>query len=258
MSIGQSFTLPCMHQPDTNKGEKILTFSLPLAKEVASKHSNKSKSEIGLVESFSQICNYLADNPESLSWKGKLKPSVHTREGLDKLAERYFASYRKSDFPAKPGTVPDEMVSIVMQVAYGYTDEQSQKIKIEHQYSMCAENCVGALLERYLDSILRSEGWHWSCGDFVKAIDFIRKNENGTWVALQIKNRNNSENSSSSSVRNGTLIQKWFRSFSRRKATNWDKLPENMSGYSLSEKSFIAFAKTYLLTEKKMKEQQQK
>jgi SinI restriction endonuclease len=54
-----------------------------------------------------------------------------------------------------------------------------EKIKIEHQYSMCAENCVGALLERYLDSVLRKQGWHWCCGDFIKAIDFINKDQNG-------------------------------------------------------------------------------
>jgi hypothetical protein len=175
---------------------------------------------------------------------------------LEILAERYFSSYRKSDFPAAPGTFPDEMVSIVMQEAYGYSVEQCEKIKIEHQHSMCAENCVGALLERYLDSVLRPQGWHWCRGDFVKAIDFIRKNNDGTWLALQIKNRDNSENSSSSAIRNGTPIQKWFRSFSRSGATNWENLPELMRGYTLNEDSFIAFARQYL-EEERLRMQQQ-
>lgn len=227
-----------------------MTFNIALARTVSSKQCSSATSESGLIESFSQICNFLADNEDRLSWRGKNIPSVKTQAGLEVLAGRYFSSYRKSDFPASPGTVPDEMVSIVMQEAYGYTMEQCEKIKIEHQHSMCAENCVGALLERYLDSVLRSHGWHWCCGDFVKAIDFIRRNDDDTWLALQIKNRDNSENSSSSAIRNGTLIQKWFRSFSKSGATNWENLPELMRGYNLNEEGFIVFARQYLEEER--------
>lgn len=223
-----------------------MTFNIELARRTASAHCNNSISENGLVESFSQICNFLADNQDRISWRGKNTPSVNSQNGLEILADRYFSSYRRSDFPAAPGTVPDEMVSIIMQEAYGYSQEQCAAIKIEHQHSMCAENCVGALLERYLDSILRPQGWHWCCGDFVKAIDFVRKDTNGTWLALQIKNRDNSENSSSSAIRNDTPIQKWFRSFSRSGATNWQRLPELMQGHNLSEAGFINFTKEYL------------
>ncbi len=233
-----------------------MTFDITLARKVSSTYCNNTNSENGLVESFSQICNFLADNQDRISWRGKSIPSVNTQAGLEILAERYFSSYRKSDFPAAPGTVPDEMVSIVMQEAYGYSVEQCEEIKIEHQHSMCAENCVGALLERYLDSVLRPHGWHWCRGDFVKAIDFVRKNNDGTWLALQIKNRDNSENSSSSAIRNGTPIQKWFRSFSKSGATNWEHLPELMRGYTLNEDGFIAFARQYL-EEERLRMQQQ-
>lgn len=213
-------------------------------------YCSNENSENGLIESFSQICNFLADNQDRISWRGNNVPSVSSQVGLEVLAQRYFSSYRKSDFPAAPGTVPDEMVSIVMQEAYGYSAEQCAEIKIEHQHSMCAENCVGALLERYLDSMLRPQGWHWCCGDFVKAIDFVRKNDDGTWLALQIKNRDNSENSSSSAIRNGTSIQKWFRSFSKSGATNWERLPEPMREYNLSEAGFITFVRQYLEEER--------
>jgi hypothetical protein len=228
-----------------------LIFNLAQAKQVAAICCENTPAENGLVESFAQICSFLSDNSECMSWKGKNIPSVYTESGLKTLAERYFSSYRKSDFPAMPSTVPDEMVSIVMQEAYGYTKAQCEKIKIEHQHSMCAENCVGALLERYLDSVLRSYGWHWCCGSFVKAIDFVKKKDDGTWLVLQIKNRDNSENSSSSAIRNGTLIQKWFRTFSRTGETNWTNLPELMRGYNLSEEGFIAFSKQYLEMEKR-------
>lgn len=142
------------------------------------------------------------------------------------------------------------MVSVVMSEAYGYTYQECEIIKKEHQYSMSAENCVGALLERYLDSVLRPQGWHWCCGSFVRAIDFIKKNADGTWVALQIKNRDNSENSSSNAIRNGTSIQKWFRSYSKSGKKNWENLPELMCGFNLSEDGFIDFVKKYLRKEK--------
>lgn len=227
-----------------------MTFDIALARQTAAVNCKDTNSENGLIESFAQICSFLSDHQDRISWRGKETPSVYEETGLTTLSNRYFSSYRKSDFPAVPGTVPDEMVSIVMQEAYGYTVEQSEQIKLEHQHSMCAENCVGSLLERYLDSILRPQGWHWCCGDFVKAIDFIRRNNDGTWLALQVKNRDNSENSSSSAIRNGTLIQKWFRSFSKTGATNWNNLPELMQGYDLSEAGFIAFVRTYLEEEK--------
>jgi hypothetical protein len=227
-----------------------LTFNIDLAKKVASKYINND-SEKSLVESFFQVCNFLADNPDRISWRSKKNvPSVETQAGLEILAERYFSAYNKSDFPAVPGTVPDEMVSIVMQEAYGHTQEQCEQIKIEHQHSMCAENCVGALLERYLDSVLRAHNWHWCCGDFVKAIDFVSKTDDGKWLALQIKNRDNSENSSSSAIRSGTEIEKWFRSFSKTGKTNWNSLPKLMQGYNLSEQGFIDFVKSYLREQK--------
>jgi hypothetical protein len=200
---------------------------------------------INVIHQFGKICDFLKDNPDSLSWAGKIKPSPSDEEGMAQLARKFIGGHMKSDFPAIPGTVPDEMVSIVMQVAYGYTTIETERIKKEHQHSMCAENCVGALLERYLNSVLHNSGWVWCCGDFIKAVDFIFKKPDG-WEALQIKNRDNSENSSSSAIRNNTSIQKWFRTFSRTGATNWDNLPPAMQGKGLSEEGFIQFVRSYL------------
>lgn len=204
---------------------------------------------VDLTKPFTYVCLFLQANPESLSWRGKNKPSLTSEDGLKRLAEKYVSGYSKSDFPAAPGTIPDNMVSIVMQVAYGYGEDETKRIKIEHQHSMCAENCVGALLERYINSKLSDQGWAWCCGDFVKAVDFIYKREAG-WDALQIKNRDNSENSSSSAIRNDTEIQKWFRTFSKKEATNWGALPELMKGHGLSESGFIDYVKCYLTAQK--------
>lgn len=225
-------------------------FNSDLAKTIATKIATKK--EQNLIDSFVEICAFLAESPDSLSWQGKDKPSILTEEGLNKLAEKYFAGYRKIDLPVQPTTIPDEMVSLIMKEFYGYSDKDCQRIKIEHQQSMCSENCVGNLLERYLNSVLINHGWYWCCGDFVKAIDFLSKDESGVWIALQIKNRNNSENSSSSAIRNNTKIQKWFRSFSkdtkkgRTSLTNWNNLPGSMQRYSLNEQGFKKFVVNYI------------
>lgn len=237
-----------------------MKFNKSKAKLIAEKECN-NKDELTLVNSFVEVCSFLSEFPDELSWrtskKNPKKPNVITNDGLATLASRYFEGYRRSDFPAEPSTIPDEMVSVIMEKAYGYTSQECKKIKIEHQYSMCAENCVGNLLERYLDSRLRLSHWNWCCGEFVKAIDFIGKNTDGEWIALQIKNRDNSENSSSSAIRDGTRIQKWFRSFSkdtikgRPSFTNWKKLPSLMQGYNLNEDDFKSFVGNYIKEEKK-------
>lgn len=204
-------------------------------------HTNQN-----VIASFAEICRFIADNPASLSWRSKNKPSVYNKHGLKLLAEKYVKGYFRSNFPRAPGTVPDNMVSVVMQEAYGYTESESEQIKLQHQHAMCAENCVGALLERYLDSELKNAGWVWCCGNFIRGIDFIYCKQDGEWYALQIKNRDNSENSSSKSIRNNTETQKWFRTFSKTGETNWDNLPALMQNHNLSEIGFIAFVKNYL------------
>ncbi len=214
-----------------------------------------NEDEKGLVNSFANICLFLAEFPSELSWrasKAAVKPDIGTSSGLEALASRFFEGYRRSDFPADPSTVPDEMVSVVMEEAYGYGPKKCGEMKVEHQHSMCAENCVGNLLERYLDSKLRASRWSWCCGDFVKAIDFLGKDDSGQWVALQIKNRDNTENSSSSAIRDGKRIQKWHRSFSkdtkkgRSSFTNWANLPPLMQGFGLGEEDFQVFVREYL------------
>lgn len=221
-----------------------------IAKAVAPATTELSGPEAGLVQSFVQVCSFLSQNPQSLSWRGRQVPDVTTPVGLEALARKYFTTYKASDFPALPSTVPDAMVSEVIQAAYGYSRAACERIKLEHQHAMCAENCVGALLERYIDSVLRPHGWHWCCGDFVRAVDFLRPLPAGGWELVQIKNRDNSENSSSSAIRQGTPIQKWFRTYSRTGATNWANLPTSMQGLGLSEDGFVQFVRQYLAQER--------
>jgi len=228
-----------------------MSFNLTEAKEIALEISSDQHDELGLAHAFACVCNYLYDYPDRFSWRSPSnQPSVETTSGLKILAEKYFQSYRRSDFPATPTTKPDDMVSIVLAEAFGHSETTINRIKIEHQQAMSAENCIGALLERYIDSVLRPYGWYWCCGSFTKAVDFVGRDHDGNWIALQIKNRDNSENSSSSAIRGGTRIQKWFRSYSRRNETNWHNIPSLMQGYQLSEQGFQAYVRAYLHNER--------
>ncbi|RRR69937.1 MAG: SinI family restriction endonuclease [Candidatus Viridilinea halotolerans] len=227
-----------------------MTFRPTEARRIALQLSNNQSDAAGLVDSFVQICVFLNEHPESFAKRSSKSQELTLETAqLERLAQQYFNKYRQSNFPRPPHTVPDSAVSMVLAEAFGYTQRDVDRIKQEHQHAMAAENCVGALLERYIDSVLRPHGWSWNCGDFIRAIDFINRDQNGQWLTLQIKNRDNSENSSSSAIRIGTTIQKWFRSFSRTGATNWDGLPDLMRGYNLSKQGFMQFIRTYLQRE---------
>lgn len=196
---------------------------------------------------FQTVCAFLVDNPELISWRGKAKPDPITQEGINQLASKFFLARAKKDWPGAPTTVPDEAVSIVMQSVYNYSKTDTDRIKTEHQHAMSAENIVGSLLERYIASVMEPHGWVWCAGDFVKAVDFIKyQAAEGGWQSVQVKNRDNTENSSSSAIRNGTEIEKWFRSFSKKDETNWAQFPETEFQGKLSEKGFREFLRNYL------------
>lgn len=74
-------------------------------------------------------------------------------------------------------------------------------------------------------------------GETVKSTDLVsNKNER-----LQVKNRNNTENSSSSQVRNGTDIIKWHRLNANNGTKYWDSLVELTRCRTLSEERFKSF-----------------
>lgn len=199
-----------------------------------------------LRRAFKDVIKYLNEFPDKISNRSKKNPiNPATKDGISQLAITYFNAFYSPTIPKTPTTVPDEMVSVIMETVFGYSKKQIEEIKITHQQSMACENAVGSLLERYLDSVLRPNGWAWCCGDFVKAIDFI-KYEDGVWYELQIKNRDNSENSSSSAIREGTNIHKWFRTKSRTGETMWNNVPIPMQSLGLSEDGFKKFVEQYL------------
>ena len=109
-----------------------------------------------------------------------------------------------------------------------------------HSLLMTIENNIGELLEEYLSVKLSPLGWYCCWGSTIDAVDFCKADGS----LLQIKTSDNSENSSSSRVRQGTPIGKWFRRFSRRPGVyNWESLNRMLGrpGY-VSESDFRAFA----------------
>lgn len=177
---------------------------------------------------------------------GKKKRGGHDLElGCREYVEAQavsFKSGRAQKLPKPPTTVPDEMVSLILRECFDVDERDLSEIKLTHQLSMGAENFVGEMLERYLAKFAEPLGWVWCSGSAVKKVDFIRPPEGeGEWTLLQVKNRDNSENSSSASVRVGMPIEKWHRSLSRSGETNWDACPIP----DLSESGFREFAVDY-------------
>ena len=203
-----------------------------------------------LAVKFSKVICFLAKNPEAAS-NLRNKNLVIGSADYIALAANIFSQSRTPRSPEPPTTVPDEMVSLILNQYFGKHEGDLKRIKGEHLLSMAAENMVGDLLERYLADRLEPKGWIWISGSLVKGADFL-KPPMGTeikWQVLQVKNRDNSENSSSSAIREGTEIQKWFRTFSKKEGSNWAKFPDSIAndGFSVSEEGFKKFVKNYLL-----------
>ncbi len=166
---------------------------------------------------------------------------------IKKWLEKYKKGYesRASQRLSNPlGTVADPIIEKIIGARLSnLTDEELKKISFAHRLGMSAENILGLLLEEYLSINLKSGGWHCAWGETVKSVDFV--NEDGG--LLQIKNRSNSENSSSSAIRNGTEIEKWYRIKADRIEYMWGTLNQICNTTNLSEEAFVDFATSCVL-----------
>ena len=201
-----------------------------------------------LTEQYVSVIRFLASQPNAASaLRGGNAPAIGSAEYIRKQAAA-FSESRNPRAPQAPSTIPDELVSVILTEYFGIPVQDIERAKREHALAMGAENLVGDLLERYLASILESRGWIWCSGAMVRAADFIKPPSatGGSWRILQVKNRDNSENSSSSAIRVGTTIEKWHRTFSRRAGSNWAAFPDAYLRQHLSEDAFKDFVRDYL------------
>ena len=125
---------------------------------------------------------------------------------------------QKTDTPMT--TISDPLIDIIFD-EYDY--ENVDDIRINHRNSMKVENTLGSLLEEYIHTNIFRTCWRVAWGESVRAIDLVRCGDEETFVLLQVKNKYNSENSSSGDIRTGTTIEKWHR-LNRDGSTGWAEL----------------------------------
>jgi len=190
-----------------------------------------------LVEKFATVIDFLADNPDLKQKKLQLDDPT----SLEKAA-RAFAKGREPSAPSMPSTRPDPMVGFIMEKHFGVSTDKITEALQHHNLAMAAENKIGQVLEAYIASELEPKGWAWCSGSLVKAVDFVVR-DGDCWHALQVKNRSNSENSSSSAIREGTIIEKWYRTHHSKECDMWREFP---LGQVLSEESFAEFFGKFL------------
>lgn len=109
----------------------------------------------------------------------------------------------------------DPAIRIIVQHTQRCSDEAAANGEYIHNLFMSAENVQGNLLEEYIAANVRPYGFLWCNGNIMRAVDFC---DTSGRVFLQIKNKNNTENSSSSNIREGTTIKKWYRLGTRAEA----------------------------------------
>ncbi len=178
-----------------------------------------------------------------------LSPTLksHTPEVLaQSWLRRYCDSYenRISRRISQPlGTVADPVVTTIINARLtGLTEEHLERIKYAHRLSMSAENIQGLLLEEFLAEQLVEYGWYCCWGESIRHVDFC--NVDGS--LLQVKNRSNSENSSSSRVRINQPIEKWFRVDARTGLYRWSYFNEKYDTDRFSEENFVVFVQRVL------------
>lgn len=194
-------------------------------------------------ERLERLLQFGAQHPEHLPGSRGKPGSLEDPMYLAGYVKRYYADRDQFVTLKTSSLEPDPAVTEVLE-ATANLPLPAERIQQAHSLSMAAENLIGLLLERYIASHLEQAGWIWCCGNTLRATDFLKESD-GAYILLQVKNRSNSENSSSSAIRIGTVIQKWHRIDARTGRTHWDRLPDNEGG-TLSEEGFYQFIRDYV------------
>jgi hypothetical protein len=160
--------------------------------------------------------------------------------------KKYLQSYENrisQRISQPPGTVADPIVDIIINARLTrLTLEHLEQIKYAHRLSMSAENIQGLLLEEFLAEQLSEFGWYCCWGDCIRHVDFCHTDGS----LLQVKNRSNSENSSSSRVRINQPIEKWYRVDARTGLYRWFYFNEKYNTDRFSEENFVVFVRQVL------------
>lgn len=151
-------------------------------------------------------------------------------------------------------TCSDPALAKIVKIACKLDDAEIEEMEKAHNLFMSAENIQGELLEEYIAENVDDYDWVWCSGNTLRAVDFCKRDGS---ALLQVKNKNNTENSSSSAIRDGTEIKKWYRLKTKkegkksRPSYEWEKLnniinedlKKGMKPCEMSEKDYQNFLK---------------
>ena len=191
-------------------------------------------------------------------------PGIAGAKGPEDYISRWVKKYVDaiSNLPSQRTAKPksactDPAIRTIVQQSQGLSAEEAEQGERIHNLFMSAENIQGNLLEEYIARNIRPYGFLWCGGNVLRAIDFC--NTDGS-VLLQVKNKYNTENSSSSNIREGTTIEKWYRLGERTRRGikfpdfKWETLNEiinrcktegeNLDPCNMTEESYQAFLST--------------
>ncbi|WP_406038810.1 SinI family restriction endonuclease [Succinimonas sp.] len=174
-----------------------------------------------------------------------------TKAKKDKFVNKFFQGYRNrpSRRTGKPHSAsPDPLVLKLVAALPGCRFSENDIARM-HQDAMAVENITGALLEEYIAVNVTGKGWAICWGSTIRATDLV--SDEGR--KLQIKNKTNTENSSSRQVRKGTDIVVWHRLDANDGRYYWEDL-NNIIGHGccMSEEGFREFALKALKSNPKM------
>ncbi len=191
-------------------------------------------------DSVKTVLSVCCNSPELFPY---LRVCNSRSDYITKWLKKYFDGYnnRPSKRTSKKiGTVSDEIIDTILSVRLPTLNtDDINHIKDAHRLSMSAENILGLLLEEYLAEKLSFYGWYCAWVETINKVDFCTKKGD----LLQIKNRSNSENSSSSSVCKGTIIRKWHRVNAQNGAYYCKELNQLIECSNFYEEDFAAFVR---------------
>lgn len=221
-----------MHMPSLNKFEKSIEKISEIFNEKIA--NNPYSKELRIIFNVGLQSEDLA-----------LFPNIRSASSCSDYIEKWIKCYvdatqnPPSKRKASPkGSCNDPALENIVYYATGEEKKQIKRMLVYHNLFMSAENIQGNLLEEYINNNIQKYGWVWCNGTVLQAIDFCSIDGS---VLLQIKNKNNTENSSSSKVRKGTTIEKWYRLGSRKSngkilpAYKWDILNDIINSHVITD-----------------------
>ena len=173
---------------------------------------------------------YLESNPEDWSKKSPITTEEITSD-ITKTFEKAPSINRRT-------TVPDELVSDLLELLCEVPSTERQQVQSRYNQQKQVEMSMGDFLEMYILKHAFQYGWIQS-GNCIRGTDMIKKNDDGSWFKLQIKNSDNTPNSSSAGFIRSKKATPWARRHSTKKGTYyWDEFPDTNVSQHLSEIDF--------------------